>query len=81
MSAQGRGIGSALLRAVFLLAHRISEELGCIGVVVDAKPEAVPFYEKLGFIDLDASAGRLGDRPEPRPMFLELGAIPKPSDL
>jgi GNAT superfamily N-acetyltransferase len=78
--AQGRGIGSAPLRAVFLLAHRMSEELGCIGVIVDAKPEAIPFYEKLGFIDLEADAGQLGDRPEPRPMFLELGAIPKPSD-
>jgi GNAT superfamily N-acetyltransferase len=75
--AQGRGVGSTLLRAVFLLAHRMSEELGCIGVVVDAKPEAIPFYEKLGFIDLDASAGQLGDRPEPRPMFLEQGAIPQ----
>lgn len=78
--ARGHGVGSALLRAVFLLAHRMAEDLGCIGVVVDAKPEAVAFYEKLGFIDLEASAGQLGDRPEPRPMFLELGAIPKPSD-
>lgn len=77
--AQGRGVGSTLLRAVFTLAHRMAEELGCIGVVVDAKPEAIPFYTKLGFIDLGATAGQLGDRPEPRPMFLELGAIPKPS--
>lgn len=78
--ARGHGVGSALLRAIFLLAHRMAEDLGCIGVVVDAKPEAVPFYEKLGFTDLEAIAGQLGDRPEPRPMFLELGAIPKPSD-
>ncbi|QRN95302.1 GNAT family N-acetyltransferase [Archangium violaceum] len=77
--AQGRGVGSGLLRAVFVLAHRLADELGCLGVVVDAKPEAVPFYEKLGFIDLGARAGHLGDRPEPRPMFLELGAIPKPA--
>jgi GNAT superfamily N-acetyltransferase len=75
---QGRGIGSTLLRAIFVLAHRMADEFGCVGVVVDAKPEAVPFYEKLGFIDLGARAGQLGDRPEPRPMFLELGAIPKP---
>jgi GNAT superfamily N-acetyltransferase len=76
--AQGRGVGSTLLRAIFVLAHRMADEFGCVGVVVDAKPEAVPFYEKLGFIDLGARAGHLGDRPEPRPMFLELGAIPKP---
>ena len=76
--AQGRGVGSALLRAVFMLAHRMASDFGCIGVVVDAKPEAVAFYEKLGFIALDARAGQLGDRPEPLPMFLELGAIPRP---
>jgi hypothetical protein len=58
----------------------MAEDFGCIGVVVDAKPEAVPFYEKLGFVELGASTGHLGDRPEPRPMFLELGAIPKPSN-
>jgi GNAT superfamily N-acetyltransferase len=75
---QGHGVGGTLLRAVFVLAHRMADEFGCLGVVVDAKPEAVPFYENLGFIDLGAKAGQLGDRPEPRPMFLELGAIPKP---
>ena len=52
--------------------------LGCVGVVVDAKAEAVAFYERYGFVALDAEAGHLGDRPEPTPMFLELGAIPKP---
>jgi hypothetical protein len=68
-----------LLRAVFILAQKLAADMGCLGVVVDAKPEAVGFYEKLGFIALDAIAGQLGDRPEPLPMFLELGAIPKPS--
>jgi GNAT superfamily N-acetyltransferase len=78
--AQGRGVGSALLRAIFLLAHRMADDFGCVGIVVDAKPEAVLFYEKLGFIDLKPQAGQLGDRPQPQPMFLELGAIPKPPD-
>ncbi|MES1198720.1 MAG: GNAT family N-acetyltransferase [Pseudomonadota bacterium] len=76
-AAQGQGVGAALLRAVFLLAHRMAAEFGCIGVVVDAKAGAVDFYKKLGFIALEAEAGQLGDRPEPLPMFLELGAIPK----
>jgi len=35
-------------------------------------------YEKLGFVRLETRAGLLGDRPEPLPMFLELGAIPRP---
>lgn len=78
-SARGHGIGSTLLKAVFTLAHQMADDLGCVGVVVDAKPEAMAFYEKLGFVPLEVRAGQLGDRPEPLPMFLELGAIPHPS--
>lgn len=73
---KGRGIGSALLRAVFALAHRMARDVGCVGVVVDAKRGAVPFYDRLGFVELGVEAGHLGDRPEPTPMFIELGAIP-----
>ncbi len=75
--AQGQGVGQALLRAVFALAHKMSVEMGCLGVVVDAKPEAVEFYRKLGFIELEATAGLLGDRPQPVAMFIELGAVAK----
>ena len=77
--AQGQGVAQALLRAVFALAHGMAADMGCLGVVVDAKPEAVGFYRKLGFIALEKMAGQLGDRPEPLPLFLELGAIPAPS--
>lgn len=77
-STQGQGIGSLLLRYVFWLAHEMSTRIGCVGVVVDAKGEAVPFYERFGFEALDVKVGCLGDRPVPMPMFLELGAIPKP---
>lgn len=73
---QGKGVGTHLLRAVFSLALRMADEMGCLGVVVDAKPEAIPFYQKLGFVQLTAVAGELGDRPQPLAMFLELGAIP-----
>ncbi len=75
---QGQGVAQALLRAVFELAWKMAADMGCLGVLVDAKPEAVGFYEKLGFIAVEAEAGQLGDRPEPLPMFLELGAVPKP---
>jgi len=77
-SARGRDIGSALLQAIFTLAHTMADDLGCVGVVVDAKPDAIAFYEKLGVVTLEPRAGQLGDRPEPLPMFLELGAIPRP---
>lgn len=73
--AKGRGVGSLLLHAVLLLAKDMSTTIGCVGLVVDAKPEAVAFDEKLGFLPLEARAGSLGDRPEPTPMFLEVGAM------
>jgi GNAT superfamily N-acetyltransferase len=70
--AMGRGVGSLLLRAMILLAQQLALDVGCLGLVVDAKADAVAFYERLGFINLDTLAGQLGDRPEPVPMFLEL---------
>ncbi len=77
--AQGAGIGRLLVRGVFALAWRMVEDLGCGGVVVDAKAEAVGFYTRLGFRPLEHTLGALGDRPEPLPMFLELTAIPRPA--
>lgn len=76
--ARGKGVGSLLLRAVLVLAKRMARDYGCVGVLVDSKPGAVPFYEKLGFVRLECTAGELGDRPEPQPMFLELGQVPDP---
>lgn len=78
--AQGRGVGLTLLKAVFVLARAMASDFGCIGVLVDAKPQAVAFYERYGFTALDVVQGQLGDRPEPTPMFLEIGAIPATSD-
>jgi GNAT superfamily N-acetyltransferase len=78
--AQGRGIGLALLKAVFVMARAMARDFGCIGVVVDAKPQAVTFYKRYGFTALEVVQGHLGDRPEPLPMFLEIGAIPAISD-
>ena len=73
--AKGKGVGSLLLRAVLVVGAQMAKDVGCVGVVVDAKPEAVAFYEKLGFVRLGVVAGELGDRPQPLPMFLELGQV------
>ena len=77
--ARGRGVGSALLRAIFALAHQLATDFGCIGVVADAKSDAIAFYERLGFLRLEVDAGHLGERPEPTPMFLDMAAIPRPT--
>lgn len=76
-SAQGRGVGLSLLRAVFVLARQMAGDVGCVGVVVDAKAEAISFYERFGFEALECVIeGVLGDRPLPTPMFLPLRLIP-----
>jgi GNAT superfamily N-acetyltransferase len=74
-SAQGRGLGSQLLRFVLQLALGMDEKFGCAGVVVDAKSEAVDFYRGFGFIMLDAVEGLSDARPRPQAMFLAIRAI------
>jgi GNAT superfamily N-acetyltransferase len=49
---QGAGVGQALLRHVLRLALQQRDSVGCVGVVTDAKPAAVDFYGRLGFVPL-----------------------------
>ena len=68
-----------MLRAVLLLAHEMAARVGCVGVLVDAKPDAVEFYRRHGFEELEVLEGLPSDRPPPVPMFLPLGSIPGPA--
>jgi len=70
-----RGIGSLLIRYAFAQALEQTARVGCIGVVVDAKPEAVHFYERLGFERQETLEGKIPSRPEPLPMFLHISTI------
>lgn len=72
--AQGLGIGKALLRHVLGLALEQRDLLGCVGVVTDAKPDAVAFYETLGFHALEGVREGLLIS-EPVPMFLGIETI------
>ena len=74
-SVQGRGMGNALVRHVFRLALKMSEEYGCVGIVVDSKPDAVEFYTRVGFSPLEISEGQIESRPRPSPLFLPLDLI------
>jgi GNAT superfamily N-acetyltransferase len=74
-AAQGAGVGAALLRFAFGLARQMERDVGCVGVVVDAKPGAVAFYEQLGFFALETEQGDLRARPRPTAMFLPLSRI------
>jgi GNAT superfamily N-acetyltransferase len=71
---RGQGIGSSLLTQVFMLAAKMADELGCVGVVVDSKAGALAFYEKYGFkprpvVSTAADA--------PTPLFLKISTINK----
>jgi hypothetical protein len=41
----------------------LGKKVGCVGVVVDAKPHAISFYERYGFIRLETLEGNLGELP------------------
>ena len=64
----------------------MSKDYGCVGVAVDAKPQAVDFYNQYGFIPVNVVEGRSDARPQPTVMFLSirpiksaLGPLTKPS--
>ncbi len=74
---QGRGLGRAMLRFCIELALRMRDEFGCGGVAVDAKPGAVEFYQRYGFIEIEAEVGAGATHPAPRMMFLTLESVPR----
>jgi len=53
----------------------MAADFGCTGVVVDANPDAVPFYEQFGFEPLDVVEGQSQARPAATAMFLPLREI------
>ncbi len=76
-AARGRGVGKALLRFSVELAERMRDEVGCVGLTVDAKADAVAFYQRFGFVPIGVVEGGSPVIPAPSPMFLPLGAVPR----
>ena len=72
---RGLGLGKELLLAVFELALAMSDKYGCVGVVVDAKPDAVKFYSHFGFIEIVAAGGTMHAAPSPVPMFISVSKL------
>jgi GNAT superfamily N-acetyltransferase len=79
-AAQSIGLGGQLLRFVLELAAKMADEVGCAGVVVDAKPGAVDFYAKYGFTPFEVLEGQSEARPRPTPMWLPIQAIKAASE-
>jgi GNAT superfamily N-acetyltransferase len=74
-SARSAGIGRQLLRFALKLASKMADEAGCAGVVVDAKPGAVDFYAKHGFVAFESLEGQSDARPRPTTMWLPMATI------
>ena len=71
--ARGQGTGKALLRHVCLLAKQMSTDFGCVGLLIDAKVEAVGYYETFGFLRLEPVTGEASMQPVP--MFLAINKL------
>jgi len=64
---QSKGIGKELLKFGIKKALELKENFGCVGIVVDAKPEAISFYEKYGFVKMNTI-----DKHLTTPMYLSI---------
>lgn len=76
--ARGRGLGKALLRFAVETEERMAADVGCVGLVVDAKRGSEAFYRRFGFVPFEIVEGASPLRPEPTPMFLHLASVPRP---
>lgn len=72
---QSQGIGRKILQKILYLTIELDELAGCIGVFVDAKDDAIGFYEKFGFELTPVVSGELAVRPVQTVMYLSMRAI------
>lgn len=70
---QGRGLGRELLAHAVAVALHQSATVGCAALAVDAHPDAVAFYRRVGFRAVGLLEGASGARPRPVPMVMPLG--------
>lgn len=68
---KGQRLGAKLMKHALLLTQQVAKQIGSFGMYLDADPQAVNFYQKLGFRLLE------GDKsPVSSPMFLSISALP-----
>lgn len=59
VDSRGRGVGALLLRIALLTAVRMRRDVGCVGVIVDSKPDAVGFYGRFDFVPTTATGPQM----------------------
>ena len=74
---QSQGIGAKLLQKMLYLAMELEELVGCVGVFVDAKEDAVEFYKKYAFEIAPVVSGESPIKPTQTMMYLSMKTIYK----
>ena len=74
---QSQGIGQKLMQKMLYLAIEIEDLVGCIGIFVDAKDDAVAFYARYGFELAPVLNGELEIKPTQILMYLSMKTIHK----
>lgn len=69
---QGRGIGAEMLGASVQIALEMRARAGCVGILVDSKPETVAFYEKHDFRRTAVTSRIAGAGAPPVRLFADL---------
>ncbi len=69
---RGQGIGTAMLASATVIALEMRARVGCVGVVVDAKPDAMGFYERNGFRAVPITSRMAGAGAPPVRLFSDL---------
>jgi hypothetical protein len=70
-----------LVGAALDMAVEMSESTGCVSVLVDAKPDSIAFYERLGFEGKSPVDHASASRPLQTPMDLPVAWITSARDL
>jgi ribosomal protein S18 acetylase RimI-like enzyme len=74
---QAQGIGKKLMQKMIYLAIEIDNLASCVGIFVDAKKDALSFYEKYGFEVVPVINGELSVKPTQTLMYLSMKTICK----
>ena len=69
---QGNGIGRELLQSAADIAFEMRARVGCVGIVVDAKPQSQGFYERSGFVVIPVTSRTAGAGAPPVRLFKTL---------
>ncbi|MBE0417174.1 MAG: GNAT family N-acetyltransferase [Coriobacteriia bacterium] len=71
-TSQGTGLGTVMLHALMAIAVEMRARVGCVGILVDSKPETVAFYEERGFRRTPVTSRIAGAGAPPGRLFADL---------